>query len=387
MPSPQGEAPQDCAALARAENVLDVLDHDLLRAGLVPERLPAARLIYLAVVSRLHDRPVSIVLKAPSSAGKSWLIKKVLELCPSSSYYALSSMSERALAYSDVDLRHRMLVIYEADGLASDFGTYLIRTLLSEGEIRYETVESGKGGLKPKVIHRPGPTGLLTSTTRISLHPENETRLFSVAVTDSQDSQRAVFARWGAEAAGDEAEAVDSTCWHALGSWLEVGERRVVIPYAKRLAELLPAHALRMQRDWVATLALVRACALLHRATRGRDHAGRIIAVMDDYRHVRDLVEPIVAAGVEAAVKASVRQTVEAVAKLLSESPAGVDQRALRFELQLDRAAVSRRVADAIACGYLRDGEDRGRGYPSRLVLDQPMPVDGEVLPRAEALE
>jgi hypothetical protein len=67
-------------------------------------------------------------------------------------------------------------VIFEAGGLASDFGNYLIRSLLSEGEIRDETVESGQGGLTPKVIHRPGPTGLLATTTRIALHPEYETR-------------------------------------------------------------------------------------------------------------------------------------------------------------------------------------------------------------------
>jgi hypothetical protein len=53
-------------------------------------------------------------------------------------------MSEKALAYSDEDFRHRFIVIYEAAGLASDFGSYLIRSLLSEGRIDYEFAEKPK---------------------------------------------------------------------------------------------------------------------------------------------------------------------------------------------------------------------------------------------------
>jgi hypothetical protein len=44
-------------------------------------------------------------------------------------------MSDRALAYSSEALRHRHLVIYEAAGMASDFATYLIRSLPSEGRL------------------------------------------------------------------------------------------------------------------------------------------------------------------------------------------------------------------------------------------------------------
>ena len=59
-------------------------------------------------------------------------------------------MSDRALAYSSEPLQHRHLVIYEAAGMASEFATYLIRTLLSEGRLRYETVEKTKDGLTPR---------------------------------------------------------------------------------------------------------------------------------------------------------------------------------------------------------------------------------------------
>ena len=54
-------------------------------------------------------------------------------------------MSEHALAYSHEPLVHRFLILYEAAGLESDFASYLLRSLLSEGCIKYETVEKDKG--------------------------------------------------------------------------------------------------------------------------------------------------------------------------------------------------------------------------------------------------
>ena len=102
-------------------------------------------------------------------------------------------MSERALAYSKEPLVHRVLVLYEATALQGELGTYLIRSLLSEGCIRYETVEKTKNGMEPRLIFREGPTGLLVTTTAIKLHPENETRMLSIPVCDTAEQTRHVL--------------------------------------------------------------------------------------------------------------------------------------------------------------------------------------------------
>ena len=153
----------------------------------------AAKLIYLAVTSRLLDRPVSVAVKGPSSGGKSFVVESTLKFFPPEAFYSLTAMSDRALAYSSEPLRHRHLVIYEAAGMASDFATYLIRSLLSEGRLRYETVEKTKDGLAPRLIEREGPTGLIVTTTSLRLHPENETRMLSLTITDTHDQTAAVF--------------------------------------------------------------------------------------------------------------------------------------------------------------------------------------------------
>ncbi len=134
------EAWASCRELAREPDILERFARELARSGVAGESR-VAKLLYLAVTSRQLGRPVSVAVKGPSSGGKSYLTEQVLRFFPESSYYALTAMSEHALAYSDEPLSHRFLVIYEAAGMNSDFQTYLIRSLLSEGKVRYETVE------------------------------------------------------------------------------------------------------------------------------------------------------------------------------------------------------------------------------------------------------
>jgi hypothetical protein len=254
-------------------NILESFAEDLACSGVVGES-KLAKLLYLAVTSRFLERPVSVAMKGPSSGGKSYLTERVLSFFPEEAYYALTAMSEHALAYGDEPLSNRFLVLYEAAGMDSDLTSYFVRSLLSEGRLRYETVEKTSEGMKPRLIEREGPTGLIVTTTAVKLHPENETRLLSVTVSDTQQQTRAVMAAL-AEGPGEEPNV---KAWHALQRWLGCSERRVSIPYARDLAALIPPVAVRLRRDFGALLNLIRAHAILHQASRERDAEGRIIA-------------------------------------------------------------------------------------------------------------
>src|ERR1700719_1993329 len=151
-----------------------------------------------------------------SSGGKSFVVESTLKFFPPEAFYSLTAMSDRALAYSSEPLKHRHLVIYEAAGMASDFATYLIRSLLSEGRVRYEAVEKTKEGLVPRLIEREGPTGLMVTTTNLRLHPENETRMLSLTITDTCEQTAAVFRAFARDGSSI---ATDLTRWHALQTW------------------------------------------------------------------------------------------------------------------------------------------------------------------------
>jgi len=129
------EAWELCQKLAQESDILGRFAIELARSGLAGEER-IAKLLYLALTSRLLEGPVSVALKGPSSGGKSYVVERVLSFVPESAYYALTAMSERTLACSEEPIKPRFLGSYEAAGMSGEFATYLKRALLSEGRVR-----------------------------------------------------------------------------------------------------------------------------------------------------------------------------------------------------------------------------------------------------------
>jgi hypothetical protein len=387
----RAEAWAMCAALATEPDILAKVAETIAARGVAGEER-AVKLLYLILTTRVLPRPVCASVKGPSSGGKSYLVEQVLALVPDECYHALSAMSERALAYSEEPLAHRFLVIYEAAGLAGDFASYLMRSLISEGRIRYETVDKTKEGLKGRLIERAGPTGLIVTTTAVHLHPENETRMLSIPVTDTQDQTRHILRTIAAGAQGsDPPPAVDLDQWHALQRWLAGADHRVTVPYARLLSDLIPPVAVRLRRDFTLLVTLIQAHAVLHQATRAKDTEGRIVATLADYAAVRGLIADLVAEGVEATVSPTVRETVTTAGRLLrlvhpaDDDEATISVAQLAKALELDKGTVSRRVKVALDREYLRNLETR-RGKPARLTLGDPLPGDSDLLPAVATL-
>lgn len=369
--------------LAATPNILEEFKADITAMGVYGEER-AAKLIYLALTSRLLEHPVSLAVKGPSSCGKSFVTGKVLEFFPASAYHTLSAMSEKALAYWNEPLSHRFLVIFEAAGISGDFSSYMIRSLLSEGRVEYLTVGKTNDGLKSKLLELEGPTGLIVTTTAVALHPENETRFFSVTVNDSEEHTREILKM----EARDQKPVIDLQRWRALQCWLEHAEHRVEVPFAGKIAEKIPPVAVRLRRDFRALINLTKSHALLHQATRDKDENGRIIARLEDYAAVRELIVDLIAEGIDAGVPNTVRETVEAVNNLYNRKPAwereGISFTQLMNVLGLDRSTVSRRVKLAVSKGYLCYEEPKRKAH--RVVPGEALPSNLEILPPVESL-
>jgi flagellar biosynthesis GTPase FlhF len=221
--------------LIQDPDILERFGKAVQACGLIGET-ENAKILYLALTSRLFERPVSIAIKGISAGGKSFTVETVLRFFPAEAYFERTGMSEHALPYSDEDFQHRHIIVYEMAGMDSDKVSYFVRTLLSENRINYETVEKTEDGLKSRVIEKLGPTGIITTTTAASLHPENETRLLSLGVIDSPAQTAAVMKALGRRAASGDSPGGDLTEWEAFQRWLALGERRVVIPSERTLA-------------------------------------------------------------------------------------------------------------------------------------------------------
>ena len=378
---------EECKELAYEGDILARFAEDLEESGVADEK-NVVETLYLIVTTRYLERPSSVAVKGPSSGGKSYTLQKVLEHHPEEAHYSLTAMSEKALAYSKQQMQHRFLVIYEATGMEGDMQSYLIRSLLSEGHIRYEYVDKELG--ETVMLERKGPTGLLVTTTQVSLHNENETRLLSLRVNDTKVQTKDVMHSTAQRYRRRKGSLITPSLkrWHALQRWIErAGTRDVDVPFAEAISDAISPIAGRLRRDFELVLNLIEAHAMLHQATREKDEDGFIVATIEgDYGKVRELVGDLIAEQLEASVPAIVRETVEKLRGLyedLENKSDGVSAEGLRQELNLDKNATARRLRMAIGRGFVKNLEDK-KGKPGRYVPGNPLPDDVVVLPTPE---
>jgi hypothetical protein len=385
-PQQSWSGPPPTVAVLR--NILTQVAKDAVLCGVVGEER-TVQTVYLAQTSRLLDRPISVAVKGGSSSGKSWIVKKTVAFFPEEAVHARTAMSSRALVYSPEEYVHRTIVLYEVTGMREndpdDMTAYLIRTLLSENRIDYETtVRRPDGSFTTNRVTKEGPTNLIFTTTQDAVHAENETRLLSLTTDDSNEQTKAVMNRL----AKGNADAVDLQRWHDLQNWLasDAAEKRVTIPFAAVLSDLTPASAVRMRRDFGAILGLIQTHAMLHQCTRERDDQGRIIATIeDDYAVVRGLVSSAVSQGVGATVSTSVRETVQAVGDVAKDKgglgkPPVATVGEVAEHLKVDKSNAGRRLKTAARGGYIENQETRP-GVKAQWVVGEPLPDHSEVLP------
>lgn len=387
---------QECKHLLNDPRLLDLVYETMQHLGLVGEE-KNAKLLYLVVTSRFLDRIVSAIVKGPSSAGKSFIIRVVLQMFPKTAFEDFSSISPKFLAYASIELAHKFIVIFEAAGLADGFGAYMMRSLLSEGCIKVGTVEKQSDGDNSeqvaRLIEKPGPSGLI-STTCGEIDEELGTRALDCVSTDTPAHSRAILRGTAQTYDIEDKPQVDLAPWLALQEWLATaGEHRVVIPFAKALAELVPTVAVRIRRDFSKLLSLIAAHAILFQCQRERVASGAILATLEDYAAVRELLNESFSSAQREGLTDAQREAIQAVIDLVDElkrDAVGVTLAEVANKLKIDKSAASRRLANALKAGFVRDlhddGQQRKRGRRAAYVPGDPMPPREDALPTVDLL-
>ena len=163
----------------------------------------------------------------------------------------------------------------EPEGLAEGVGAAVIKSLVWEGRLKYDTVVKEDGEMVGKHIEKEGPTGLIVCTTR-PLEEQISNRLLRVEVDASEQQTRRILMSIARSAAGNGCS-IDFTAWHAMSQVLG-GDSEVVVLFGAFLAERVSVSTLRIRRDFTHLLTLIGACAIEHRfqrpVTSGRSGSG-----------------------------------------------------------------------------------------------------------------
>jgi len=342
-------------------------------------RIP--QLAYIALTSRVLERPMNLAFVAAPATGKNATIDAALALIPPEAVYVFTAASPTALIYSAEDLRHRVVVFKEADSIP-DHGAAAsaIRSLAEGHALQYAVTMLNRrtGHFETRTVTKEGPTGLLTTSTR-PLRPQLNARLLPVPVAGDEDLTRTVLLTKAQRAAGEKVSP-DLAPFVALQRWLaHAGEHRVIMPFATKLAQLIGDRMLpdvRMRRDFEQLLSCVKTLAILHQLQRERASGGDVVATMADYDMARALLSPSFEAAAGAGPTGAIRETVLAI----GSREVDVSEVELARRLELTKQAISWRVTRAVTAGWLVN-EERRSGKPYRLQRGEPLPWPTSPLP------
>lgn len=378
------EAWEAAHGLLEAPDLLDRIESAIRDGGFAGDARPAL-IAYVAMTSRLLERPMNLAFVGPSAAGKNRAIRAAAELMPEGAVYEVSAASERALIYTDQSFEHRVVIFAEADSIPDDGpAASAIRALAEEGDMAYEvTVKDAQTGLMTtQRIEKHGPTCLITTSTHPLAH-QLGTRMLEVAVVDSREQTRAVMLAQAHEVDGTRSAEVDVGPFVALQRWLAAREdNRVLVSFAGALGELLPNGQVRLRRDYRKLLTAIQALALLRCCQREVDASGRVVAtIFGDYADARRLLLPLFDQVVADGVTPGVRKAVAAVAA--GETP--VSLTALARRMRVAKSTAHPWVKRALAEGWLVD-DAAANGGAMLLRLGERLPTRRTALPTPERL-
>ena len=153
----------------------------------------------------------------------------------------------------------------------------------------------------------------------------------------------------------------------------------VMAPFADKLAYEIGRmpNASRIMRDYARLTSMIKAVAVLRHRDRGRDEKGYLIAEIDDYALVYDLVGKMYETSVTS-VSDKIRAIFRAVGELRHEKVSPVSETKVAVRLGCSKQAITSAVNTALKQRWLVN-EDPRKGHPFDLAL-------GESLPKAVGL-
>jgi len=256
-------------ALLRDPNLASRIVTDVEAIGVVGEG-DNALVGYLAMTSRLLDKPLAVLIQSTSAAGKSTLMDALLSLMPESQRVHYSAMTGQSLFYlGEGDLQHKILAIAEEEGVRQ--AAYALKLLQSQGELTIASTgkDPQTGKLVTAEYHVSGPVMLCLTTTAIDIDEELLNRCLVLTINETAEQTAAIQARQrqARTLAGLQAKVRSDhvLAAHRAAQTL-LRPLAVVNPYAESLT--FASDRVRLRRDHVKYLALIDAIALLHQHQR-----------------------------------------------------------------------------------------------------------------------
>jgi len=269
------------------------------------------QLLFLICCSTFTDNPVSAVVKARSSAGKSWLVNRVLDIFrilgiviefsritptylenmasrnrppkpvrtkEESDQEYLERLQRWKSQPRTVDLKGKILFIDEMKGIQNAQAPKLI---ISEGRLRLGTVDVNRESVELEVTGTPT---IITTTTQAALDdPEFQNRVLSIDVDESEDQTKLILGRHAERFADPAEDLTEYQREKALAEFFnQLKPYKIANPFGTLIQQDYPTKNIEARRDFPKLLSLANVVTWLNQKQRRKAKKGLDIVLVAD---------------------------------------------------------------------------------------------------------
>ena len=344
------------------------------RNGVVGEERNACVLL-IAGVSRLLDRPLNVIVKARSSAGKNHLVNGVLRLFPEDAVRELTSSSTLAWNYSGDDFRHRIVYLQERNEASG--AVHPARLLISEGRlVRSVTVNEG-GVRRTKRFVAEGPIASISTTTKNQLEIDDETRHVSIWIDESPEQTKRIARACATETNPLSKEEI--SVWRQAHRLIQqYASKPISLPdWFENIANDVYVGDIRVRRYFPAFVTACRAMALLRSFQTGRLLDNKKVATLEvdfaDFEMTAILFESVFVESLHRSRDQNLetRSVVERIARRKGHRPVGAVT--LMKEMGISKDSAYARLRHAAEANLVRRVNKPTKGN-RKLYLPSPQP-------------
>lgn len=248
----------------------------------------AITLSLCSVWVRGSEVPLNSLVSSESSAGKSFICKRIIKLFPEERVVYRTKITPEAFTYwhNEEGWDWDGKICYLEDISQSILDAPTFKVMCSEGSTATIVIKQ-----KAVDIHIQGKPVMLVTTARTSPNTEVLGRFQIIALDESKEQTKAIIFRQARQQNGEKYNP------EIINALKLLKRKEVYIPFAEKIAEYLNEsynfESIRLRRDFSRLLDLVKCSAVLYQYQRDENEKGEIIAEEQDYQIAREVINYI----------------------------------------------------------------------------------------------
>ena len=191
-----------CKAFLQQPDLIQKLNQLIGQSGITGED---NNRLFLFVIATSHKMPDTLhaLIQGSSGSGKTHLLSKIAELMPTERVVKFTRVTENSFYnYDEYFFRGKLICLEDIDGLKEE-ALFAWRELISNNQLSSSTSQKDENGnirSAQRIVR--GPMASICATTHGQIYEDNMSRLFIIAVDESQEQTARIMNYQKQKAAG-----------------------------------------------------------------------------------------------------------------------------------------------------------------------------------------